>query len=189
MLEESLIEAKILLTQPDLILVQFLFTFAGESLLHILIICDTLIHTRIARLLLKVFPRCAADMIEGEEYLGATGLHLAIAYNNDELAQCIIECGVNIHIRARGTFFLPKDQQHDNPKKETTYEGLAYLGEYATAWSACNSNEGVYNLLILRGADPNAKDRFGNNVLHMVVVANQMGMFGYTLRYFLTCFR
>ncbi len=67
-----------------------------------MIICDTLIHTKIARLLLKVFPRAAIDMIEGEEYLGATGLHLAIAYGNDELAQAIVECGVNIHVRARG---------------------------------------------------------------------------------------
>ena len=67
-------------------------------------------------------------LILGQEYLGATGLHLAIAYNNDELAQCIIECGVNIHIRARGTFFLPADQQHDTPLKVTDYAGLAYLG-------------------------------------------------------------
>jgi hypothetical protein len=54
---------------------------------------------------------------------------LAIAYNNDELAQCIIENGVNIHIRARGTFFLPADQQHDTPLKITDYAGLAYLGK------------------------------------------------------------
>ena len=74
----------------------------GESLLHILIICDTLVHTRIARLLLKCFPKTAMDKIEGEQYLGATGLHLAIAYGNDELAQVIIDCGVNIHQRAMG---------------------------------------------------------------------------------------
>ncbi len=43
---------------------------SGESLLHILIICDTLVHTRIARLLLQNFPRLAVDKIEGEEYLG-----------------------------------------------------------------------------------------------------------------------
>ena len=42
----------------------------GESLLHILIICDTLVHTRIARLLLQNYPRLAVDKIEGEEYLG-----------------------------------------------------------------------------------------------------------------------
>jgi transient receptor potential cation channel subfamily V protein 6 len=76
----------------------------GESLLHILIICDTMVHTKIARILLKVFPRVAIDMIEGEEYLGTTGLHLAIAYGNDELAQSIVECGVNIHCRAKGMY-------------------------------------------------------------------------------------
>ena len=69
----------------------------------------------------------------GQEYLGATGLHLAIAYNNDELAQCIIENGVNIHIRARGTFFLPADQQHDTPLKVTDYSGLAYLGKISVS--------------------------------------------------------
>jgi len=121
-------------------------------------------------------------MIEGEEYLGATGLHLAIAYGNDELAEAILQCGVNINVRAKGTFFLPTDQQHDKPKKETNYEGLAYLGEYALSWAACSSNEGVYNALLQRGANPDAQDVFGNTVLHMVVVANQMGMFGYALR-------
>ena len=47
------------------VLIFHIYWFPGESLLHILIICDTLIHTRIARLLLKVFPRTAWDMIEG----------------------------------------------------------------------------------------------------------------------------
>ena len=42
----------------------------GESLLHVLIICDSPIHTRIARLLLKNFPKSALDKVEGEEYLG-----------------------------------------------------------------------------------------------------------------------
>ena len=66
------------------------FSISGESLLHILIICDSPIHTRIARLLLKHYPVCGFDMIEGEEYLGATGLHLAIAYGNDEVAEMLI---------------------------------------------------------------------------------------------------
>ena len=41
-------------------------------------------------------------------------------------ATAIIECGVNIHVRARGTFFLPRDQQHEKPAKETNYEGLIF---------------------------------------------------------------
>ena len=56
--------------------------------------------------------RCGIDRIEGEEYLGATGLHLAIAYGNDEIASIIIEAkGLNINERALGTFFLPRDQE------------------------------------------------------------------------------
>ena len=71
-------------------------------MLHILIICDSPIHTRIARLLLKVFPKCGVDRVEGEEYLGATGLHLAIAYGNDEVAEMLIlACGVSCVERAR----------------------------------------------------------------------------------------
>ena len=140
-------------------------------------------HTRVARILLKCYPRLAMDVIEGSEYLGATGLHLAIAYGNDELAQEIVACGTNIHSYARGTFFLPRDQQHDSPTRETNYEGLAYLGGYAAAWAACLNNETIYNLLLEQGADPDAQDGFGNTVLHMVVIQNQMGMFGYALRH------
>lgn len=57
---------------------------------------------------------------------------------------------------------------------KTDYEGLAYLGEYPLAWSACLGNETVYNKLIDYGADPNMQDTFGNMVLHMVVVCNQL---------------
>lgn len=65
-----------------------------------------------SRILLRYFPRCGIDRIEGEEYLGATGLHLAIAYGNDEIASIIIEAkGLNINERALGTFFLPRDQE------------------------------------------------------------------------------
>lgn len=73
-------------------------------MLHILIICDTLIHARIARILLRHYPQCGIDRIEGEEYLGATGLHLAIAYGNDEVAQQILDVSkININERALGT--------------------------------------------------------------------------------------
>jgi hypothetical protein len=37
---------------------------------------------------------------------GATGLHLAIAYGNDELAQCIVECGTPVDIRAMGKYIF-----------------------------------------------------------------------------------
>ncbi|EFN84766.1 uncharacterized protein LOC105182976 [Harpegnathos saltator] len=155
----------------------------GESLLHVLIICDTRMHTRIARTLLKCFPRLAIDVVEGEEYLGASALHLAIAYNNNELVQDLVEAGAIISQRAIGSFFLPRDQQRMNPVRNTDYEGLAYLGEYPLAWAACCANESVYNLLLDSGADPDEQDSFGNMILHMVVVCDKLDMFGYALRH------
>lgn len=74
----------------------------GETLLHVLIICDTRLHTRLARILLKCFPKLALDVVEGEEYLGASSLHLAIAYNNNDLIHLLVECGAKIEQRAVG---------------------------------------------------------------------------------------
>ena len=146
----------------------------GESLLHVLIICDSKIHTKLSRVLLRVFPNLALDVMEGEEYLGASALHLAIAYSNNELVADLIEAGADINARAIGSFFLPRDQQKSNPAKNTDYEGLAYMGEYPLAWSACCTNESVYNLLLDHGADPDAQDSFGNMILHMVVVCDKL---------------
>lgn len=73
-----------------------------------------------------------------------------------------------------GSFFLPRDQQGQSPAKNTDYEGLAYLGEYPLAWSACCANESVYNLLLDNNADPDAQDTFGNMILHMVVVCDKL---------------
>ena len=57
------------------------------------------------------------------------------------------------------------------------------MGEYPLAWSAFLCNEGLYNLLLMKGADPDAQDTYGNTVLHMVVVGSQLGMYGYALRH------
>lgn len=94
----------------------------GESLLHVLIICDTKIHTRLARTLIRCFPKLAVDVVEGEEYLGeynkgtnkkvifsiysgASALHLAIAYSNNELVQDLVEAGANVNQRAIGLLY------------------------------------------------------------------------------------
>lgn len=77
----------------------------GESLLHVLIICDTKIHTKLARILLRVFPMLSVDVMEGEEYLGASALHLAIAYSNNGVVADLIEAGADVNQRAIGKVY------------------------------------------------------------------------------------
>lgn len=109
----------------------------GESLLHVLIVCDTKRHTKLAKMLVKCFPELALDIVEGDEFRGAapspflpwaslikmkkyiyivlfsnscssiwapgaSGLHLAIAYNNMEMVKELIENGASITQRATG---------------------------------------------------------------------------------------
>ncbi|XP_057371293.1 uncharacterized protein LOC130692234 [Daphnia carinata] len=155
----------------------------GESLLHVLIVCNTSVHTKLAKLLIVLFPNLALDVVEGNEFRGASALHLAIAYDSLEVIKLLVEAGAIVDQRAVGTFFLPRDQQRERPSRVTDYEGLAYFGEYPISWAACCNNEAAYNLLIDRGADPNSQDSFGNMVLHMVVVCNKLEMYGYALRH------
>jgi len=51
--------------------------------------------------------------------------------------------------------------------------GYAYYGEYPLAFAACFGYADIYDYLIRQGANPNYQDSFGNNVLHMMVIANQ----------------
>lgn len=50
---------------------------------------------------------------------------------------------------------------HLRPVLNTNYKGLAYMGEYPLTWSAFLCNEGIYNLLLDKGADPDAQDTYG----------------------------
>ena len=52
--------------------------------------------------------------------------------------------------------------------------GFAYYGEYPLAFAASFGHEEIYDYLIDKGADPNKQDSFGNTVLHMLVINNQI---------------
>ncbi len=69
-----------------------------------------------------------------------------------------------------GTFFLPRDQAFDRPKKETNYEGLAYLGEYHLTWAACQANETIYNLLLEQGAGKLTLNSFINTSIQYMSI-------------------
>lgn len=52
--------------------------------------------------------------------------------------------------------------------------GHAYYGEYPLAFAAAFGYVEIYDYLIEHGADPNMQDTYGNTVLHMLVIRDQM---------------
>lgn len=46
----------------------------GESLLHVLIVCNTSVHSKLARMLILSFPKLALDVVEGNEFRGESHL-------------------------------------------------------------------------------------------------------------------
>ena len=65
--------------------------------------------------------------------------------------------------------WLPSDS-----KSLLLLTGDNYYGEYPLAFAACFGHEVIYDYLIDHGADPNLHDSFGNTVLHMLVINNQI---------------
>lgn len=42
----------------------------GESLLHVLLMCNSSIHTKLAKMLLLAFPNLSLDIVESGEFRG-----------------------------------------------------------------------------------------------------------------------
>ena len=70
---------------------------------------------------------------------------------------------------ADGDYHYGDDDYHDDDNfhdDDDNQQGLAYLGEYPLAWSACLCNETIYNLLVEEGADPNHQVIIHNHQYH-----------------------
>ena len=54
----------------------------GETALHLLCLHNSPLHTEIAKLLLKLYPKMALDMYEGDEYYGKGGFSVCGLVNH-----------------------------------------------------------------------------------------------------------
>ncbi|XP_060078092.1 transient receptor potential cation channel subfamily V member 6-like [Ylistrum balloti] len=112
---------------------------------------------------------------------GTSSLHSAII--NDDLEEVIylINNGGDIHEKVKGNFSVNGVQK--SKTNEVNYAQMDYYGEYPLAFATFYANEEIYDFLINSGADPDLQDSYGNTVLHVAVVADQIEMFKYCVRH------
>lgn len=108
------------------------------------------------------------------DLLSDPSLHSSIIYGDLEEVETIINNGGDVHEKVKGHFILDEKK---SKSEDINYEELEYYGEYPLAFATTYADEQIYDFLIDHGADPDLKDSYGNTVLHVAVVANQIEMF------------
>ncbi|CAF1123494.1 unnamed protein product [Adineta ricciae] len=150
-------------------------------------------------------PTPAPPPVDPEDLtvIGETPLHIAIVYNDIDSVKLLIKHGVDVNKRVVGDFNSSEPNRNlnetkkwrqkkfrraDSPAKQfdpqsATPESHAYYGEYPLAFAAAFGHIEIYDYLIEHGADPNMQDTYGNTVLHMLVIRDEMTMFKHAIRH------
>ncbi|KAL6463854.1 hypothetical protein MHYP_G00282450 [Metynnis hypsauchen] len=91
-------------------------------------------------------------------YRGQTALHVAIERRSKRFAELLIQKGANVHAKACGSFFQPRDGT------------CFYFGELPLSLAACTNQKEMVDLLMNNKADARERDSQGNTVLHALVM-------------------
>ncbi|XP_056385035.1 transient receptor potential cation channel subfamily V member 6-like [Hyla sarda] len=127
----------------------------GETALHLAVLHDNLESVKV---LLEHAPQLVNIPMTSDLYKGQTALHIAVMRQNVAIAQELIRNKANVcSARAVGTFFQHKPNSF-------------YYGEHILSFAACVGNAELVRLLLLHGADAQAKDSHGNTALHILTL-------------------
>ncbi|KAM4034338.1 transient receptor potential cation channel subfamily V member 6-like [Anomaloglossus baeobatrachus] len=133
----------------------------GETALHVAVQNENL---EAAEILLDEAPQLINQSIASDRYQGQTALHIAAVNQNMNLVAALIRRGADVSSpRATGSFFALRDQN------------LFYFGEHILSFAACVGDMEIVKILLAHGANLQAKDCWGNTVLHILVLQPNQG--------------
>ncbi|KAG9509996.1 Ceramide transfer protein, partial [Fragariocoptes setiger] len=135
----------------------------GESLIHILIINNTRQHMIVLRELVLFCPPLVDDVMLGEQFLGVTCLHLAIAYRNNELLELLLRTSrARVNHQATGTFFGQNQQLSTAASRQSAFNQLSSLSLSLSlsAPTATITDEGDQSTMLGRANDRRLANEF-----------------------------
>ncbi|XP_069837869.1 transient receptor potential cation channel subfamily V member 6-like [Dendropsophus ebraccatus] len=128
----------------------------GETALHLAVQAENL---EAVEILLDEAPQLINQPMTSDLYKGQTALHIAAVNQNINLVLTLIHRGADVSSpRATGTFFA------------LNKKNLFYFGEHILTFAACVGDTEIVKILLDHGADLQAKDSWGNTVLHILVL-------------------
>ncbi|XP_056385270.1 transient receptor potential cation channel subfamily V member 6-like [Hyla sarda] len=128
----------------------------GETALHLAVQYENL---EAVEILLDEAPQLINEPMASSLYKGQTALHMAAVNQNINLVLTLIHRGADVSSpRATGTFFALNNKN------------LFYFGEHILSFAACVGDTEIVKILLDYGADIQAKDSWGNTVLHILVL-------------------
>lgn len=123
---------------------------------------------------------------------GWTALQLALWKGHEDTAEVLLRYGASpegrtpegyhaLHLAAmsgaaRGVDMLFRDWKHVPPEKKPKPDAKGSDGKTAMDWALEREHEAVVSTLLLRGADPLARDADGNTLLHRVAGTGKISL-------------
>lgn len=138
----------------------------GDLPIHMCFLYNSPSHLRIAHWLIERYPHQLTAQYLGAEYRGENVLHIAIINRDLATVQQLLdrpEAHVLLQARATGRFFSPGS--------------ACNYGEWPLSFAACTNQTTMVRALLDAGADIEAADSAGNNLLHLLVVHNLPAMY------------